>query len=250
MTMLTFNKRYLRDLIRKWKLASYNKKFGENYKFADLNIFIPNDSAFAIKYALIKNKYEVSEKKMISKHMTANLPVIEFGGSLGIISKLIASKLDNKTKHIIVEANPNILKFCKKNATIERRKDLTFIINGAIAYGSEKVNFLISDNAVCSKIVNDGSHNLKIETTNLSKILKDYLIDESFILVMDIEGWEMDVFMNDSEVLKKCSLAIIEIHPEVFSQKGLDSDDFFNLVKKTGLHPIDKDSNVYVFARN
>lgn len=250
MSIFTFNKRYLRDLIREWKLASYNKKFGENYKFADLDIFIPSDSAFAVKYALIKNKYEVSEKKLIAKHMKANFPVIEFGGSLGIISKLIASKLDNKTKHIIVEANPNLIKFCKKNATIERRKHLTFIINSAIAYGSEKVNFLISDNAVCSKIVNDGSHNLEIETSNLSKILKDHSIDENFILVMDIEGWEMDVFMNDSEVLKKCSLAIIEIHPEIFSQRGLEVDDFFNFVKKTGLESIDKDGNVYVFARH
>ena len=67
MSMFTFNKRYLRDLIREWKLASYNKKFGENYKFADLDIFIPSNSAFTVKYALIKNKYEVPEKKVDSK---------------------------------------------------------------------------------------------------------------------------------------------------------------------------------------
>ena len=250
MSIITLNKRYFRDLIRRYRLAFYNKKYGEKYKFANLEISLPSDCSFNIKYALIRKKYESNERRLILKYIEPSLPVIELGGSLGIVSKLISSILDNKAKHIIVEANPNIIDACKINALIERRKHSTFIVNRAIAYGREKVNFYISDNEVCSKIVNDGSHNSEIETTNLSKLVKKYIDNTEYVLVMDIEGGEVDVFINDNEVLKKCSFAIVEIHPEIFLKRKLSINNFFDLVKKTGLNLIDSDGDVYVFSRN
>ena len=244
------NKRYFRDLVRQWRLSKYTKKYGQNFKFGDLSISIPNDTAFAIKYALIRNKYEMAEKKMISKYITSHMPVIEFGGSLGIISKFIATKLENDTKHIIVEANPNIIDICKKNATTEGRRNSTFVLNNAIAYGSNTAKFLISDNVVCSRIVEDGSHNLEVEVTNLSKIVKMYIDENNYTLIMDIEGEEMNVFKNDTSILKNCSIAIIELHPKIFSQHGFSNNDFFKLAKEAGLYPRENCEDVFVFTRN
>ena len=244
------NKRYFRDLVRQWRLSQYTKKYGQNFKFGDLSVAIPNDTAFAIKYALIRNKYETAEKKMISKYIKSHTPVIEFGGSLGIISKFIATKLENDTKHIIVEANPNIIDICKQNATTEGRKNSTFVLNNAIAYGSNTAKFLISDNVVCSRIVDDGSHNLEVEVTNLSKIVKRYIDGNNYTLVMDIEGEEMNVFKNDTSILKNCSIAIIELHPKIFSQHGFSNNDFFKLAKEAGLYPRENCEDVFVFTRN
>ena len=123
-------------------------------------------------------------------------------------------------------------------------------MNNAIAYGSNTAKFLISDNVVCSRIVEDGSHNLEVEVTNLSKIVKMYIDENNYTLIMDIEGEEMNVFKNDTSILKNCSIAIIELHPKIFSQHGFSNNDFFKLAKEAGLYPRENCEDVFVFTRN
>lgn len=48
----------------------------------------------------------------------------------------------------------------------------------------------------------------------MSSLIEKYNI-EDFSLVMDIEGAEVDLLLNDIDSLIKCRLAVIEFHPMI-----------------------------------
>ena len=67
---------------------------------------------------------------------------------------------------------------------------------------------------------------------------------------MDIEGAEVDVFINDKDILKKRSLLIVELHSEIISSYGYNLNDILILINEIGLRLIDQDGSVYVFKRD
>tara|TARA_B100000073_G_scaffold164939_1_gene136541 strand:+ start:502 stop:1188 length:687 start_codon:yes stop_codon:yes gene_type:complete len=223
---------------------------GDNYKFAGFDISIPNDTAFNLKYSIIRNRYEESEQKLINKYLIPDTNVIELGGSLGLVSKLITNILNSESIFVTIEANPNIISYCKKNIYLKRRSHTTFVENFAIAYGTDKIKFHISEDVSCSRVANNELvENIEIPACTLATIANKYLGDKSFTLVMDIEGGELDVFKYDREILKNCGLAIVEVHSQIIDGNGFKEEDFLGLARDVGLFPIDKDGSVYALRR-
>ena len=244
------DKRSIRNYIRRLRLKHYNKINGNNYKFGGFDISIPDDTAFNLKYSIIRNRYEKSEQKLINKYLIPDTNVIELGGSLGLISKLINSTLNPETIFVTIEANPNIISYCKKNVYIKSRSHTTFVENFAIAYGADKIKFHISEDVSCSRVAtNELVENIEVPAYTLATIVNKYLGDKSFTLVMDIEGGEVDVFKYDKKILKNCSLAIVEVHSQIIDGSGYTEDDFLDLASDAGLYPIEKDGSVYALRR-
>ena len=244
------NKRSIRNYIRRLRLKHYNILNGDNYKFAGFDISIPNDTAFNLKYSIIRNRYEESEQKLINKYLIPDTNVIELGGSLGLVSKLITNILNSESIFVTIEANPNIISYCKKNIYLKRRSHTTFVENFAIAYGTDKIKFHISEDVSCSRVANNELvENIEIPACTLATIANKYLGDKSFTLVMDIEGGELDVFKYDREILKNCGLAIVEVHSQIIDGNGFKEEDFLDLARDVGLFPIDKDGSVYALRR-
>ncbi len=244
------NKRSIRNYIRRLRLKHYNMLNGDNYKFAGFDISIPNDTAFNLKYSIIRNRYEESEQKLINKYLIPDTNVIELGGSLGLVSKLITNILNSESIFVTIEANPNIISYCKKNIYLKRRSHTTFVENFAIAYGTDKIKFHISEDVSCSRVANNELvENIEIPACTLATIANKYLGDKSFTLVMDIEGGELDVFKYDREILKNCGLAIVEVHSQIIDGNGFKEEDFLGLARDVGLFPIDKDGSVYALRR-
>ena len=244
------NKRSIRNYIRRLRLKHYNMVNGDNYKFAGFDISIPNDTAFNLKYSIIRNRYEKSEQKLINKYLIPDTNVIELGGSLGLVSKLITNVLNTQSIFVVIEANPNIINYCKKNIYLKRRSHSTFVENFAIAYGVDKIKFHISEDVSCSRVANEELiENMEIPACTLASIVNKYLGDKPFTLVMDIEGGEVDVFKYDKEILKNCSLAIVEVHSQIIDGSGYTEDDFLDLASDAGLFPIEKDGSVYALRR-
>ena len=244
------NKRSIRNYIRRLRLKRYNMVNGNNYEFAGFDISIPDDTDFNLKYSIIRNRHEVSEQKLINKYLIPDANVIELGGSLGLISKLISNILHPESIFVTIEANPNIISYCKKNIYLKSRCHTTFVENFAIAYGAEKIKFHISKDVSRSRVVNNELvENIEVPACTLATIANKYLGDKSFTLVMDIEGGEVDVFKYDKEILKNCNLAIVEVHSQIIDGNGFNEEDFLDLACDAGLFPIDKDGSVYALRR-
>ncbi len=69
--------------------------------------------------------------------------MIEFGGAMGVVACLTNKRLIHPEKHIVVEANPEILSLLKDNR--DRNNCQFTILHGAIAYGTEEVTFNLNE---------------------------------------------------------------------------------------------------------
>jgi len=105
------------------------------------------------------------------------------------------------------------------------------VIEGAISYGEDpQVSFSIHQNPICSKVDNDfGPLRLAVPSITLSGILRNQLVD-NYVLISDVEGMEVDLFLHDSEGLAKCQLLIIELHRTRNSSKLFEVDDIIALI--------------------
>ena len=68
-----------------------------------------------LNFALMFVDLNYSKTNFSALYVDPNLPVIEFGGCIGVISCLTNKKIKDKKKHIVVEAQPYLIETLKKN---------------------------------------------------------------------------------------------------------------------------------------
>jgi FkbM family methyltransferase len=188
--------------------------------------------------------YESAKLRLIKKYLPSNIPVIELGASLGILSSTAISCLNMETSYVCIEANPYLKEYIDFN--IKRynpQKENYAIINAAIAYKTNGfINMNISNNNTESSITT-GVESSSYKITKVNAISLKDIVNIEFTLICDIEGAEIEVFLNDSHILQNCKHLFVELHRtnyegklyEVFDlQKILTSDLGFSLVCADG----------------
>ena len=221
------------------------------FSFNKRPVRLPRGTKLGIRHAIATDAYEAAERELIRQHLRSDLPVIELGGCLGLVSGFISEHLDIEVDHLIVEANPELLDVCRANATTERRANKTQLIHKAVAYTDKVVRFHASANAHSSRLGDDNKPgNVEVPACKLSDLLPKIDAESGYSLVCDIEGAEFDMFENDADALETCQLALVEVHPDVFESQGRSLAAFLDFVRDTGLRQIDHVENVYAFARD
>ena len=87
-------------------------------------------------------------------------------------------------------------------------------------------------------------NSINISKTTLSKIKDNNCIRE-FILVMDIEGAEIEIILNEEESLKDCKHLFVELHETTLDKNLYRVDDMIDIL--INIHKfklIDKNDNV------
>ena len=127
-------------------------------------------------YSFFK-KWEEHERHVIDSYLRPDLPVVELGGCLGVVSCHINKKLDRPERHVVIEANPGVLPTLEKNRELNNCR---FVIrHAALGYETTNVNLhltRIGDNSlwpISDKIV-------EVPAVSLETILKDTRFDSSF----------------------------------------------------------------------
>jgi len=175
--------------------------------FHGVPVHVPKGIPWDIYKQLLRGQYEKAEQQLIAKHLNPQVPVLELGGSIGVVSAYIGFILEPPTPHIIVEANPKLI-------------------------GNR-----ISDD--------QQSESVSVQTMNLTRLCEGL---ERYSLIMDIEGAEFDILRNDAAALSGCELAIIEVHPQHFSdQDGYTVADFVALVQDAGMQHVETIDDVLAF---
>lgn len=240
----------IKEMLRRWRLAYYLSRHGGVFRYHGLPITVPDDVKFALKKQLMRGQYEEPERGLISRHLDPRLPVVELGGSLGIVSAYVGSLLMPEPSYTIVEANPRILDTCRANAASTRPDAPLSVIHAAIAYDTDSVTFTTSDNTQGNHIAAPGTPGtMTVPAMTLSSVVAGHVGDSDYTLIMDIEGAEMAVMAKDGDAFARCALAVIEVHPRVFAARGESLDQFMALAKKAGMRLIDRDGDSLAFAR-
>jgi FkbM family methyltransferase len=179
---------------------------------------ITNDS---IRVELFTNKYEAPERHAIVRYLKRDKPVIELGGSMGVVACVTNKLLTDPTAHVVVEANPLAIPQLEQNRKLNSCKFA--IVNRAIAYGADSVTFRPSSDLAGSSITRAG--------------------DQAPVTVPAVqlrEGLEYDLVCQEADVLKNADTIIMETHARYTGVEKL-SDMMtrlkglgFNLVEEIG----------------
>jgi FkbM family methyltransferase len=164
----------------------------------------------SMRIELMTNKYEQQERRAIRRYIRRNLPVVELGGSMGVVACVTNKILKDRTAHLVVEANPLAIPHLELNRKLNGCK--FEIVNRAISYGADAVTFRPSSNMCGNSITADGDQPpVTVATAQLGGLLRDREFGQ-FNLVCDIEGIEYDLVCHEAEVLEHADTIIMETH--------------------------------------
>lgn len=183
-----------------------------------------------------------------SKRFVSTNTVIELGSSVGVTLGVL-SNTRTSTKFICLEASSENFEKLSSLKKILSDSNEYILINKAIAYGAEKVNFNFTT-ATGSKIshessISDSETSSYVDTITLSKVLTENEVNDEFTLITDIEGAEEDVFFKDDKALSKCVLIIAELE----NTSSHTVNDQILKLKNIGFNLTERYGSVVVMSR-
>jgi FkbM family methyltransferase len=199
--------------------------------------------------------YERAELRFVKKYLPADCDVIELGGSIGVVSSLIARRLEPGRQLISVEANPDSIRLLRENAERNATGSRVSVHNRAIAYGERPLDFVEiafgeSNLAAWVSRQSDSQQRLtRVPATTLAALLSEHGIRE-YALVSDIEGAEAGLFLLGGQELENCTLIIVELHPTKALGHQYSVPDLVRILTEAlGFSLKDQHRDVYVFVR-
>ncbi|MDB4701448.1 FkbM family methyltransferase, partial [Akkermansiaceae bacterium] len=193
------------------------------------------------------------EIKFIQKYFPTGLDTIELGSSLGVVSSFIRSKMSKESRLICVEAFPDLCELTIKNLQLNRAYENTTVLNSALNYSDESTHIFFNpgESNTTGSISTDKiqENSIKISKTSLRNVKEVSRISE-YILVMDIEGAEIEIILKEEESLKDCRHLFVELHQTTFDNQGYGVDDMIAiLIKEHKFRLIDRNDNVCYFKK-
>lgn len=195
---------------------------------------------------LLENNYEAPERKALKKYLDPELPVIELGACLGIVSCLTNRRLRQPEKHIVVEANPTLVPLLAAN---RERNGCSFkIVHGALSYGTDRITFKVNDNILASSLNGDQQRAVVVSTVTLQLML-DETGFERVTLICDIEGAELQMVEHELDVIREhVSTIIMELHDRMVGDEP--TQRMLERLESVGFRIVSKDRDVVVMKQD
>lgn len=194
-------------------------------RFDALTVFeIFGEENYSVSKYKIWNKIEINLQKNLQLN---NKPlIIDCGSNIGCSSEYFSRVFEGS--HIVqIESNTKSIEFSKKNI-FDKNVDY---INKAIS--SDNNSYYIDNSSVdnrSSKISEKGDY--KVESITVDQILKKY--DKKtypFLIKIDIEGFEANLFEKNYDWVNKFDIIVIELHDWMLPGKG-NSYNFINSISE------------------
>ena len=207
-------------------------------KFSIDRAFVPAN----VVDLLLEDHYEEPERVALKKFLDPNLPVIELGACIGVVSCLTNRLLRQPKNHVVVEANPELLPLLRQN---RQRNDCRFeIVHAAVSYGAETITFNINHNILASSLEGEGQQEMVVSTVTLERLLNDHGFERA-TLICDIEGAELQLFENEIETIgKRISMIIMELHERMVGEDP--TSRMLASLKNAGFELVSRDRDVVV----
>lgn len=193
---------------------------------------------------LLLNLYEKAEALFINKYLDKSIPVLELGGSIGVIASLIGYY---KPKHqVCVEANPDLIPIIKDNLDLNDVSNID-IINMAVSIDNLGVEFSLNSDNLVGNIFDSTAKKIKIPSITLRELVDKYKW-ASFQLISDIEGAEV-FFIKELHRIPECKRIIIETHDIVYENYQYTPEVIKEIILAQGYELINYNGPVFVFER-
>ncbi|PSM16332.1 FkbM family methyltransferase [Nitratireductor sp. StC3] len=179
----------------------------------------PEEVSAEIWNALKSGSYEANEARRISRAVRPGDRVLELGAGLGVITSIIASVTDVRVWSF--EADPQTTRLAQR--VIELNCDGNVLLsNGILAAGPPRTVsfFRRADFWMSSGFADQGPYQQVIEITSrdIDAFIAKHRIN---VLVMDVEGAELELLQNAS--LPGIERVFLELHDHLYGLSGVQT---------------------------
>ena len=166
---------------------------------------------------VIDGVFEKFERSAVQKYVSPQLPVVELGGCMGVVSCITNRRLADPKAHVVVEANPRVIPLLARNRA---RNHCRFeVLNRAIAYGADTISYAPSIDFASNSLNEDrGDTRVNVRAISLAEILKTHDFDR-YTLICDIEGHETELVEREANVLRRAETIILETHARLIGEE-------------------------------
>jgi FkbM family methyltransferase len=199
-----------------------------------------------IERALAKGHYEGTEVEMACALIRPGDCVLELGAGLGVVSASIRHR--TKAGRIVCfEANPRLVPYIRKVHTLSGA-DKIELRNAVVLPSppSTTISFHLHKDMWASALSDAAARNavetVLVPTERLTDVLAEVAPD---VLVMDIEGAEMDIL--EAEDLGPIKRMVVELHPDRYGPSGLSRA--LAAIDMHGFKHTEQNRTVYAFQR-
>lgn len=196
----------------------------------------------AVRCRMLLGRYEWPEREMLRRHLHPSQPVLELGGGLGIVASLINRRLGHPERHVVLEPNPRVLPVIEAN---RRSSQARFtIVHGALAYTGTVAGLRFGEDVLSTTVGGEPAGDVQVPAITVSALLDRFAWNEC-VLVMDIEGGEVDLVRHEAAVLaRRASMIIMEDHPMWVPAETRRA--MFDALLGAGFEPVERCVDVHV----
>lgn len=215
LTFIGINKVYIYDK---------NQKKFLNFFIEDKYDYITVQEIFFYECYKI-DSFQIFEK--IKKYTeTKNILIIDCGSNIGCSTSYFLNTYTN-SKIISIEPDKRNFDLLKKNILDGNVK----LINNAISSEAIKYEILDNKDSRAKSIIKSDKDNL-VKSLTINEILDDqnYKNLDPFLIKIDIEGHEKDLFNSNTEWFNRFKIIIIEIHDWMLPEQNISKKYFNTLV--------------------
>jgi len=194
---------------------------------------------------LLSNLYEEPERAAVKAFVSPELPVVELGACIGVVSCITNRRLRNPEDQVVVEANPALLPILEQNR--ERNGCHFKIVNAAISYGAQTIRFNVDNNILASSAHNAENGGVVVSTTTLERLLDEHGFKHA-TLSCDIEGAELQLVEHELKTLsERISTIIMELHDRLVGEEP--TRQMLETLERVGFKIVSRDGDVVVLQR-
>ena len=196
-----------------------------------------------LRELLLSGVHEQPERLALARFLDERLPAVEFGGCIGVVACLTNSRLADPTRHVVVEANPDLLGLLEANR--DRNGCRFEVLHRAVAYGAEEVTFHVAENVLASSVQAAAPKTVTVPAVTLAGILDDRGF-ERCTLICDIEGGELGLVENELDVLReRVACFIAEVHEQMLGAEA--TGRMLDALGRAGFEQVFEQDETYVF---
>ena len=218
----------------------YSRSFADSQTADEIYTKNDYDVSFLARANDISDKYN----KILAQGKTPL--IIDCGANIGLASRYFAQCYP-EARIVAIEPDGANIEMAKKHCESFVNVDLRCAAIGADAGFAEITNMDAGSNAFQVKRSTQAGGNVEVVT--IDHLLDENVDTELFMVKIDIEGFERDLFAKNTDWLKDCYLLIIELHDWMLPKSG-SSNAFLRAVSKEARDFVYRRENVFSISNN
>jgi FkbM family methyltransferase len=209
-----------------------------------IKIHVPLElTDYKFRGRFVLGTYEKEEATYLAQFLDPGDCVLELGACLGYVSCLVNTILDDKQKHVVMEANPKLINYIERN---KKENNCGFHIENAIISDLATNAFYIHDLIVGSSQKRKTPHKIEVNGVRISQLESDY--DLSFnVLIMDIEGGELELLRNHQDEISGFERIFMELHPFAGILTLKEAEECEIILRSLGFSRLLQDGNYQIW---